>query len=181
MNKKAISMLVIVVIVVIIVVVAGVAVYVLYSGGEGEPEPTPTPAPTNPVEGATTMRFDVEVNFEEELLEVDLFTVKNLGTSDILLRVDQTDKDGLEFVYLMNQTGQTVWADFGTGFDEYSSDWATYWDSTLIGQPALNSYMDALANWSGTGDYEYSNGDYSYVISNIVVDPAVEDSVFQPS
>ena len=179
MNKKAISMLMIVVIVVIIVVVAGIAVYVLYMGG-GEEEPTPTPTPTPGIEGATSMRFDVEVNFEGDLLEVDLFTVKNLGTSDILLRVDQTDKDGLQFIYLMNQTGQTVWADFGTGFDEYSSDWATYWDSTLIGQPALNSYMDALANWSGTGDYEYSANDYSYIISNIVVDPAIDDSSFEP-
>ena len=176
MNKKGISTWVIVAIVVIIVVVAGIAVYVLYSGGGGEPTATPTPAPTSPVEGATSMRFDVEVSADGEFLETDMFTVKNLGTSDLLIRVDQTDAQGTEFTYLMHQTGSKAWADFGTGFADYSSDFATYWDNTLIGKPAVDKYMTALADWSGTGDYE---GD-SYVISNIVVNPTLEDSVFEP-
>jgi hypothetical protein len=77
----------------------------------------------------------------------------------------------------MNQTGQTVWADFGTGFIDYSSDFTTYWDNNLIGNAAVDKYMTALANWSGTGNYE---GD-SYVISNIVVNPTLPDSAFQPT
>jgi hypothetical protein len=169
-NKKGISTLVIVAIIVIAVVIAGIAVYVLYSGGGGGGEETPA------VEGATSMRFDVNATVNGAL-EIDRFTTKNLGTSDVLLRVDQTDAQGNEFIYLMNQTGQTVWADFGTGFIDYSEDFATYWDNDLIGNAALDSYMTALANWSGTGNYE---GD-SFIISNIVVDPTLEDSVFQPS
>ena len=169
MNKKGISTLVIVAIIVIAVVIGGIAVYVWYSGG-GETPVTPD------IEGATSMRFDVEATVEGAV-ETDRFTAKNLGTSDVLLRVDQTDKDGNEFTYLMNQTGQTVWADFGTGFIDYSEDFATYWDNDLIGNAALDSYMTALANWSGTGNYE---GD-SFIISNIVVNPTLEDSVFQPS
>jgi hypothetical protein len=173
-NKKGISTLVIVAIIVIAVVIGGIAVYVWYSGG-GEEEPTPTPTPG--IEDATSMRFDVNATVEGAL-EVDRFTVKNLGTSDILLRVDQTDKDGLEFIYLMNQTGQTVWADFGTGFMEYSENFEDqYWNNELIGYVAVESYMDALADWSGTGDYE---GD-SFIIYNIVVDPTVDDSVFEPT
>jgi hypothetical protein len=174
-NKKAISMLMIVVIVVIVVVVAGIAVYVLYSGGEGEPEPTPAPT-SNPVEGATSMRFDVNATVDG-LLEVDMFTMKNLGSSDVLLRVDQTDAQGGQFTYLMNQTGQTAWADFGTGFtdqSEYFED--QYWNNELIGYTAVETYMTALEDWSGTGDYE---GD-SYIIYNIVVDPTIDDSAFQP-
>jgi hypothetical protein len=179
-NKKGISTLVIVAIIVIAVVVGGIAAYyVLTTGEEVEPTPTPTPTP-NPVEGATSMRFDVEVNFEGDLLEVDLFTVKNYGTSDILLRVDQTDKDELSFTYLMNQTAQKAWAAFMGDWSE-AEDFATYWDSNLIGQPALDGYMGALANWSGTGSYDFSSGDYSYVISNIVVDPEIPDSAFQPA
>jgi hypothetical protein len=174
-NKKGISTLVIVAIIVVAVVVIGaIAAYVWYSGGT--PEATPTPEPTPDIEGATSIRFDVNATVDGNL-EIDRFTAKNLGTSDVLLRVDQTDAQGNEFIYLMNQTGQTVWADFGTGFIDYSSDFATYWDNTLIGNAALNSYMDALANWSGTGNYE---GD-SYIISNIVVNPTLEDSVFQPT
>ena len=173
-------MLVIVAIIVIAVVVVGIAAYYVMTTGE-EVEPTPTPTP-NPVEGATSMRFDVVVNFEGDLLETDMFTVKNLGTSDILMRVDQTDKDGLSFVYLMNQTAQSAWANaMDTGFVDDSENFADYWDSNYIGKPAIDGYMGALANWSGTGNYEYSSGDYSYVISNIVVDPDIPDSAFQPA
>jgi len=174
-NKKGISMLVIVAIIVIAVVVGGIAAYYVLTSGDGG-EPTPTPAPTPDVEGATSMRFDVNATVDGAL-EIDRFTAKNLGTSDVLLRVDQTDAQGNEFVYLMNQTGQTAWADFGTGFTDQSADFATYWDSDLIGNVALDSYMTALADgWTGTGNYE---GD-SFIISNIVVDPTLDDSVFQP-
>ena len=173
MNKKAISTLVIVAIIVIAVVIAGIAVYVLYSGG-GEETPTP-----NPVEGATSMRFDVNATVDGEL-QINRVTTKNLGTSDVLLRVDQTDAQGNDFIYLMNQTGSEAWANFAGEWTDVSSDFATYWDNPLIGKAGLDSYMTALANWSGTGDYEYtSNGD-SFIIYNIVVDPTLEDSVFQP-
>jgi hypothetical protein len=177
MNKKGISTLVIVAIVVIIIVVAGIAAYVLYSGGGGEPEATPTPTSSSPVEGATSMRFDVNATTESGL-EIDRFTAKNLGTSNILIRVDQTDAQGNNFVYLMNETAQTAWANaMDTGFVDDSANFASYWDSTLIGNAALNNYMTALAGWSGSGDY---NGD-SYVIYNIVVNPDIPDSAFVPT
>jgi len=176
-NKKGISTLVIVAIIVIAVVIVGIAVYVWYSGGAQEPEPTPTPAPTPDIEGATSMRFDVEVSVEGAV-ETDRFTVKNLGTSDILLRVDQTDAQGNEFIYLMNQTAQTAWANFaGEWTDDSANFEAYYWNSELIGKVALDKYMTALADWSGTGDYE---GD-TFTISNIVVNPTIEDSVFEPT
>ena len=175
-NKKGISTLVIVAIIVIAVVIAGIAIYVWYSGG-GEPTPTPTPTPTSPVEGATSMRFDVEATVEGAV-ETDRFTVKNLGTSDILLRVDQTDAQGTEFIYLMNQTGQTAWANFGGEWMDVSATFeADYWNNPLIGKVALDKYMTALADWSGTGDYE---GD-TFTISNIVVNPTIEDSTFEPT
>ena len=176
MNKKGISTLVIVAIIVIAVVIGGIAVYVWYSGGGGE-EPTPTPAPTPDIEGATSMRFDVNATVDE-VLEVDRFTAKNLGTSDVLLRVDQTDAQGNEFIYLMNQTAQTAWANFaGEWTDDSANFEAYYWNSELIGKVALDKYMTALADWSGTGDYE---GD-TFTISNIVVNPEIEDSVFEPT
>jgi hypothetical protein len=179
MNKKAISTLVIVAIVVIVIVIAGIAVYVLYGGG-GEETPTPTPTP-NPVADATSMRFDVNATVDGEL-QINRVTTKNLGTSNILLRVDQTDKDGNEFVYLMNQTAQTVYANaMGTGFVDDSANFATYWNNELIGNAGLQSYMTALANWSGTGDYSYTSNGNSFVIYNIVVNPELPDSAFQPT
>ena len=175
MNKKGISMLVIVAIVVIAVVVGGIAAYYVLTSGEGEPTPTPTPTPTGPdVAGATSISFDVGIPD----VETDKFTAKNLGTSEVLLRVDQTDAQGVYFVYLMNQAEQSAWADFGTGFTdqtEYFED--TYWNSDLIGKVALDKYIAALdAGWSGSGSY---TGD-GYVIDNIALNPELDDSLFEP-
>jgi hypothetical protein len=174
MNKKGISMLVIVAIIVIAVVVGGIAAYyVLTSGEGGEPVATPTPSSSPDVEGATSISFDVAL-----AEETDKFTAKNLGTSDVLLRVDQKDAEGNTFIYLMNQTGQEAWANFGGEWMDVSATFeADYWNSPLIGKVALDSYMTALADWSGTGDYE---GD-GFTITSITVNPAVEDSAFEPS
>lgn len=168
-------MLVIVAIIVIAVVVGGIAAYYVLTSGEGG-EPTPTPTPSGPdVEGATSISFDVGIPD----VETDKFTAKNLGTSEVLLRVDQTDAQGVIFIYLMDQGEQTVWADFGTGFtdqSEYFED--TYWNSDLIGKVALDKYIAALdAGWSGSGSY---TGD-GYVIDNIALNPELPDSVFQPT
>jgi hypothetical protein len=175
MNKKGISALVVVAIVVIAVVVIGVAAYYVLSSGGGEE--TPTPTPSSPVEGATSMRFDVNATAESGP-EIDRFTVKNLGTSDLLIRVDQTDAQGNSFVYLMNETAQSAWANaMDTGFVDDSANFATYWDNNLIGNAAVDKYMAALAGWSGTGDYTGDN----YVIYNIVVNPDIPDSAFEPT
>ena len=175
MNKKAISMLVIVVIIVIAVVVGGIAAYyVLTSGEGGEPEATPTPSPSSDVADADSISFDVGIPD----VETDKFTAKNLGTSDVLLRVDQTDAQGNVFIYLMNQTAQSAWANFGGEWTDDSANFdANYWSSEYIGKVALDSYIDALAaDWSGTGGFE---GD-GYVISNIALNPELADSIFQP-
>ena len=92
--------------------------------------------------------------------------------------MDQAASDGSTFTYLMNQTAQTAWANFGGEWMDVSATFeADYWNSPLIGKTALDSYMTALADWSGTGDFE---GD-SFVISNIVLNPTLDDAVFQPA
>jgi len=170
-NKKGISMLVTVTIIVIAVVVVGVVAYYMWTSGDGG-EPTPTPTPTPNVGDATSISFDVAL-----AEETDKFTAKNLGTSNVLLRVDQTDAQGNTFVYLMNQTAQTAWANFGGDWMDVSATFeADYWSSPLIGKVALDSYIDALADWTGTGNYQ---GD-GFTISNIALNPDLADSVFQP-
>jgi hypothetical protein len=109
------------------------------------------------------------------------FQVKNLGTSEVLLRVGETYSDGSEFTYIMNQADQTVWAlVYGEWVDE-SANWATYWSETGTGwEPVLNGYVAELANWSGTGNYVIQAGGETQTISNIVVNPTLADSLFQP-
>ena len=170
MNKKAVSWVIIGVVIIAVVVVGVVAYWALTNtGGEEGPTPTPTPG----IEDATSLQFDVATS------EVDMtFKVKNLGTSEILLRVGETYTDGSSFTYIMNQHDQTVWAFvYGEWVDE-SANWATYWTDTYY--PDLNGYVHSLADWPGTGDFEIQAGGETQTISNIVVNPTLADSLFQP-
>jgi hypothetical protein len=168
MNKKGVSWVIIGIVIVAVVVIGVVAYWALTNTG-GEEGPTPTPG----IEDATSLQFDVATS------EVDTtFQVKNLGTSEILLRVGETYTDGSEFTYIMNQTGQTVWAlVYGEWVDD-SENWASYW--TDMYYPNLNGYITSLADWSGTGDFEIQAGGETQTISNIVVNPTLADSLFQP-
>ena len=181
MNKKGISTLVIIAIIVIAVVIAGVAVYVWYSGG-GEPTPTPTPTPTSAVEGATSLGFKVNATIGGNN-ELHAFTAKNLGTADILLRVDMIDAQGNVFVYLFNQTAQTLWISVSGEWMDQSTEFASYWNganSATIGYTAFDGYKTKLAtNWSGSGDYDYTSGEDTFHIYDIAVNPSVADSLFE--
>ena len=176
MNKKAVSWVIIGIVIIAVVVVGVVAYWALTStGGEGEEEEKPD------VAGATSIGFKVDATVGG-VSEVYAFTAINLGTSDIQLRTDETDAQGTQFIYVINQTAQTVWASIAGDWVDVSSDFTSYWDGeygTLVGHAALDSYMTALADWTGTGDYQYTSGDDSYRIYDIILNPTVEDSLFE--
>ena len=180
MNKKGVSWVIIAVVIVAVVIIGGVAYWALTNNGTGEPTPTPTPTPTasNNIETATSLGFKVDA-YDETYA----FTVKNLGTSNIMLRTDETDAQGTAFVYLMNQAEETAWASIAGEWMDVSTDFNAYWSgdySTLIGYTALDGYMTELAaNWSGTGDYDYTSGDDAIHIYDIIVNPEPADSLFE--
>jgi hypothetical protein len=180
MNKKAVSWVVIGIIIVAVVVIGVVGYWALTNtGGES---PSPTPAPTPDVAGATSIGFKVNATFADGNNEEYAFTAKNLGASDIQLRVDEIDAQGNLFVYLYNQTAQTLWIQYADTWTDSSTDFASYWDganSALIGDTALNNYMTELANWSGSGNYDYTSDGNSYSIFDIVLNPTLDDSLFQ--
>ena len=174
MNKKGISMVVVAAIVVIIIVVGAVAGYYVFfsgNGGNGEND--------NGIEGASSLTFDVNATISG-VEEFDKFTVKNLDTADIWLRVDQVDSQGNPFIYVMKQSGQEAHANFAGEWTDVSADYATYANSPYIGYVALDGYIQELADWSGTGNQEFTHNGDSFIISNIFVDPTVPDSIFSP-
>jgi hypothetical protein len=180
MNKKAVSWVVIGIIIIAVVVVGVVAYWALTSTGGGEAGPTPTPTPD--VAGATSIGFKVNATINGNSEEY-AFTAKNLGTSDIQLLVDEIDAQGNLFVYLYNQTAQTLWIQYGGAWTDSSADFATYWNgdqSAIIGYTAFTDYKNQIAtNWSGSGDYSYTSGGNSYTIFDIILNPAPADSLFQ--
>ncbi len=171
MNKKAVSWVIIAVVIIAVVVIGVVAYWALTStGGEtggGEEKPD--------VAGATSLQFDVTATIEG-VTEEYTFMAKNIGTSQLMLRVEQTDAQGNEFKYILNQAQQKVWVYYDGAWVDLSDQFATYWDQW---NPALNSYKTNLEDWTGTGDYEYTANGNSYKISNILVNPTLADSLFE--
>ena len=178
MNKKGVSWVIIAVVIIVVVVIGGVAYWVLTSPGTGEPEPTPTPTPSATIETATSLGFKVDAYDE-----VYAFTAKNLGTSEIMLRTDETDAQGTPFIYVMDQAEETAWASIAGEWMDVSDEFDAYWSgdySTLIGYTAFDSYMTELAtNWSGTGDYDYTSGEDAIHIYDIIINPEPADSMFE--
>jgi hypothetical protein len=182
MNKKGVSMVLIAVIIIAVVVIGVVAYWALTNtGGEEGPTPTPTPTPGSSVGDATSLGFKVNATIDGNN-EIYAFTAKNLGTSDILLRVDEIDADNNVFVYVYDQTAQSLWIQYAGAWTDSSMTFADYWNgdlSGIIGYTAFNAYKTELAaNWSGSGTYDYTSGSNTYYIYDIDVNPTVEDSLF---
>lgn len=172
MNKKAVSWMVIGVVIVAVVVVGVVAQWAMTSGGgENGGEETPD------VAGATSLQFDVIATVEGDQQNYK-FMAKNLGTSEVMMRVELVDPTGAEFIYLLNEAEQEAWAYWDGAWEDISATFSTYQD---MWNPNLDDYKTNLADWTGTGDYEYTDSSGSSIkVSNIVVNPTLEDSLFQP-
>ncbi len=173
MNKKAVSWIIIGVVIIAVVVIGVVAYWALTNtggetGGGGEEKPD--------VAGATSLQFDVTATIEG-VTEEYKFMAKNIGTSSLMLRVEQKDPEGTEFKYILNQAQKKVWVYYDGAWVDLSEQFATYWDQW---NPALSSYKTNLENWTGAGDYEYTANGNSYKISNILVNPTLADSLFEP-
>jgi len=177
MNQKGISTLVIAVIVVVVVVVVGVGAYLLMSGNGGNGGATPTPTPTAPdVEGASSLQFSVEVTSEGASLGIQTYRAKNIGTSNMMMRIEMTN--GYNMTEIVNAAQQKAWTctdgdctDVSSTFEDLWGSWSTTW----------SGYKDNLADWTGTGEWTYTDTDGNSVrVFDISIDPDLADSLFQP-
>jgi hypothetical protein len=182
MNKKGISTILLIGVIVAVVVVGAVA-YWAYTN-YGAPSPTPTPAPTPTPTPAATIDTATSLGFKVDAYgEQYAFTAKNLGGSNILLRVDETDAQNTNFIYVFNQAEETVWASIAGSWMDVSADFDSYWsgaNSAIIGYTAFENYKTELAeNWSGSGAYDYTSGTEAIHIYDIVLNPNPADSFFE--
>lgn len=176
MNQKGISTLVIAVIVVVVIAVVSVGVYLYMSGGGGNGgEPTPTPTAPD-VEGASNLQFSVEVTSEGTSLGIQTYRAKNIGTSNMMIRVEMTN--GYNMTEIVNAAQQKAWTctdgectDVSETFEDLWDSWSTTW----------SGYKNNLMDWTGTGEWTYSDTDGNSVrIYDISIDPSLPDSLFQP-
>lgn len=167
MDQKTIAILVIVV--VIVAVIGGVAYWALSSGGGGGNnggEPTG-------VEGANSLQFTVEVS-GGETAGAYKFYGKNLGTSDMMIRVE-IPLGEMEFIYIVNGVEQKAWANEGTGWVDLSASFSEQWDSWGA---TWQGYTDNLSSWT-SGDWTYTANGATVTISDITVNPSLADSLFE--
>jgi len=164
-NRK---MLIALGVIVIIVVAVVVGVLLVTRGGSSGGD----------IAGASSLTFNADVTYGSGTVTTYTYNVKNIGTSDMMLRLEWTSS-GVSYIYIINGKQQQAWTcingdwtDLSASFSETWSDW----NSTFAG------YTSNLAHWSGSGDYKYTNPDGSIVrIYNVVINPSLSDSLFEHS
>jgi hypothetical protein len=170
MNQKTL-VIAVVIVVVVVAVVAGV--YLATQSVGPTPTPTPTVTPSG-VEGASSLQFTVDVT-GGSAAGTYKYMAKNIGTSSMMIRVEITAGN---MVYIVNGAQQKAWAYQNGAWTDLSSTFSdqwSAWNSTWTG------YKESLLDWTGTGDWTYTNPDGSSVrIYGISVNPSLADSLFQP-
>lgn len=130
------------------------------------------------VAGANSLQFSSEYTFQGGSTTYT-FSAKNIGTSSTLLRVEGTGENG-PFIYIINGAQEQAWVYENGAWTNltayYSSTWGQ-WISTF------SELKGELSNWSGFGDYTYTDQSSGHTIRiyNVTMNPSLADSLFEPS
>jgi len=171
MDQKTIAIAVILIVVVAVISVG--AYWVLSNPGEnGGNGATPTPTPTGAAD-ATSLQYTVEITGGDSAGTYNYYA-KNIGTSNMMIRVE-IPLGEMNFTYIVNGAEQKAWANEGSGWVDLSATFSDQWD---LWKPTWQVYTDQLANWT-SGDWTYTEGDSTFAIKDITVNPTLDDSLFQ--
>lgn len=198
MNKKGISKPIIAVIIIVVVLVVGAAAYWAMSGsgggngtgdgngggnggdgngGDGTADGGGGNGGTTvDVSGANSLRFSVSVTQAGEGQEVATYMVKNAGTSNLMMRIEMVDSSSQEYIYIINGALEKVWIYSDGEWTDLSVAYSTYWDTW---NSAWEGYRTNLADWTGLGDWTYTDDGTTVRIYDIDVNPTLSDSLFQ--
>ena len=174
---KSKTMYILVAALVIVIVVAGVGIYLFMGtgggggGGGGETQDTYT------VTNATSLQFEANVTSQGATITYE-WAGTNLNLTNVMLRIDLLGGEVGNYSYILNAGNQTAWTAVNGEWTDISSDFNAQWNAWGT---QWTGHVNALANWSGTGDYTYTATDGSSItIYNIAINPTLSDSLFQP-
>jgi hypothetical protein len=194
MNRQ--RTLIIVAIVVIVVVVVGVGVYVVTYGSGISPTASATPTPTatsavgptssgtapptpsgavpTDVAHASSLQYTYSVTNSSGLQSTETHYMKNIGASNLMIRIEVTYPSGTTEVTIVNGALQKMWTATNGEWTDISStlsmnDWNNEFATVELG----------LKGWSGVGDWTYTdpNGNI-FEFTSVVVNPSLPDSMF---
>jgi hypothetical protein len=174
---KSKTMYILVAALVIVIVVAGVGIYMFMGtgggggGGGGGGENTYT------VANATSLQFEANVTSQGATITYD-WAGTNLNSANVTLRIDLLGGEAGNYSYILNGGSQTAWTAVNGEWTDISSEFNAQWKAW---GDLWTGHVDALKNWSGTGDCSYTATDGSSItIYNIAINPTLPDSLFQP-
>jgi len=171
MNRKMMYASAAVVVIIIVVAVAG-AYVLMNSGGGGN---------TVKVADATSLQYDVDVTYQGDITHFK-WAAKNVGATDMVLRIDLLGGESGNYTYIMNHGTQTAWMAVNGIWTDVSSDFTNQWNTWVGTDKDWTNHLNRLTtNWSGTGDYTYTNSTTGTTIRyyDIAVNPTFADSLFQ--
>jgi hypothetical protein len=176
MEKKMMYALVAVVVIIVVAVAVAGAYVLMNSGGGGGGGNTYT------VANATSLQYDTDVTYQGDITHFK-WAAKNVGATDMVLRLDILHGEQGNYTYILNGGDQTAWVAVNGTWTDYSSDFTNQWNLWMGTGKQWTGNMNALANWSGTGDYTYTGSTTNSTIRiyNIAINPTLADSLFQPN
>jgi hypothetical protein len=166
------SIMAAVVIVIVAIAAVGVGVYLAMQGGGGG------------VANATSLQYNSEVSYQGATPNLFNCAAKNIGATDMMLRIDILGGESGNYTYILNHGTQTAWMAVNGNWTDVSSDFTNQWDTWVGTGKHWTNDLDRLAtNWSGTGDYTYTNSTTGTTVRyyDIVINPTLADSLFQHS
>jgi hypothetical protein len=111
------------------------------------------------------------------------YFAKNLGSPNLQIRTQAFDKPNGIQVTIINGIQKNAWYYEDNAWKTYPSSLVDYYN---LYQGPIQYYTDAIiANWSSSGNFTYTFEDpagvYARVtLSDIVINPSLPDSFFQP-
>jgi hypothetical protein len=170
-NKNSMYILAAVLVIVIVVVAAGAYVFLGMNNGSGTPN----------VADATSLTYDSDVTYQGATSTYK-WTARDMGTSDMALRIEIFGGASGNYTYILNGKDKTAWVGVNDEWSDLSSDFTNQWNNWVGSGKQWTTDVDTLAaNWSGTGDYTYTDSATQTTIRiyNIAVNPTIDDSLFQ--
>jgi hypothetical protein len=151
---------------------------------------SPTPNPTNSLPNASkvsSIQFNVSDAEQGGPIIGEgktAYFAKNIGTSNLEIRTQAYNRPNGIQVTIINGVQKNAWYYEDNAWRTYPSSLVNY--SNLYQGP-IKYYTDAiLANWSGSGNFTYTFEDPAgvyarVIISDIVLNPSLPDSLFKPN
>jgi hypothetical protein len=168
MNKK--MMYALFAVVAIVVVVTGSGAYLLMNNG----------AKTVTVADATSLQYNSDVTYQGDITQFK-WAATNMGATNMALHIDILHGQQGNYSYILNSGDKTAWVAVNGTWTNVSSDFTNQWNTWVgTGQRWTND-LNALTNWSGTGDCNYNDSArmVSIRIYNVAINPTMADSLFQ--